>query len=264
MSDQQPQATPEQEARVRSLLAEARHTGTLPPEVAQRLDSALARLVADGPRAIDPPPPTGEPSGRPNPPPGPPNWSTQVVDLADRRRRRVTALLAAAAAVVIVGVGGTAVISSLDDKDSSQSDAGGAESVDLGELSRDANPSEAPSAQQEPGIPAPDGGSAPPPEASPLAPSMSVAAFKADALDLRSKAVYRAEAGAVVTGEQLSSDPMFVCEATPTGSGMMLGVTFDGRPAVLAYRDPQGDVQSVDLIQCGTGYILRSTVVPAP
>lgn len=71
-----------EEDQVRRLLAEARHTAPIPPDVADRMDGVLADLRAD----------------RPVP--------AAVGDLAAaRRRRRVQTLLVAAAAVVVAGVG---------------------------------------------------------------------------------------------------------------------------------------------------------------
>lgn len=68
--------------QVRRLLAEARHTDPLPPDVADRMDGVLADLRAD--RPVRP----------------------AVSDLAAaRRRRRVGTLLVAAAVVVVAGVG---------------------------------------------------------------------------------------------------------------------------------------------------------------
>ncbi len=77
--------TPEQDARVRRLLADARHTDPMPGDVVARLDRVLAGLADEPARAAT------------------------VVRLADRRRR-ATRLLVAAAAVVAVGFGGSQLL----------------------------------------------------------------------------------------------------------------------------------------------------------
>ncbi len=41
-------------------------------------------------------------------------------------------------------------------------------------------------------------------------------------------------------------------------------VLYDGSEAVLAYRPPTDDAQVVDLLQCGTGDVLRTTTLPVP
>ncbi|WP_134765818.1 hypothetical protein [Nocardioides sp. 1609] len=248
MSDEQPEATPEQQAQVRRLLAEARHTEPLPPEVAQRLDGVLAQLVSEGPRAIDPPPPS-----RPAP----------VDELGARRRRRVTGLLAAAAAVVVVGVG----IGQVTDLSGGGSDDSGGDASSGGSMSDYADAEDAPGRQSEAPEAAPSEATSDPgapPSTSARPPTVSVDAFATDAARLRGRAVVRADAGTVVTGADLSADAMFLCDATPTGPGLLLGVEYEDRPAVLAYRPARGDTQPVELLRCGTGDVLRSTVLPAP
>src|SRR5215210_7000077 len=71
---------PSEDARIRALLADARHTEAMPADVVARLDRVLAGLATE--RAPVAP----------------------VVDLA-RRRRTAAKLLVAAAAVVVAGVG---------------------------------------------------------------------------------------------------------------------------------------------------------------
>ena len=85
MSDER-DLTPEQEARVARLLADARADEPIPAEVAARLDRVLAGMA-------------GEQIAGPDQPVAP------VIDIAARRRRRVRTLLVAAAAVVVAGVG---------------------------------------------------------------------------------------------------------------------------------------------------------------
>ena len=46
------------------------------------------------------------------------------------------------------------------------------------------------------------------------------------------------------------------------GRGRLLAALYDGVPAVLAYRALTGATQTVDLLRCGSGEVLRSTVLP--
>src|SRR5215218_10271549 len=101
MSEHDPEHDPEHEpellesplgasedARIRALLADARHTEPMPADVAARLDRVLEELAQD--RAPIAP----------------------VIDLA-RRRRTAAKLLVAAAAVVVAGVGAGQVLPGL-------------------------------------------------------------------------------------------------------------------------------------------------------
>ena len=81
-------ADPDTEA-VRRLLADARHTGPMPDDVADRMDAVLTDLAAG-------------PVESPTPVPAPAD--AIVAYLATQRRRRATGLLVAAAAVVVGGV----------------------------------------------------------------------------------------------------------------------------------------------------------------
>src|SRR5687767_6234813 len=80
--------TPEQEAQVRRLLSDARHTDPMPGDVVARLDRVLAGLGDDSAR------------------------EATVVRLSDRRRT-ATRWLVAAAAVVVLGVGGNQLLDGL-------------------------------------------------------------------------------------------------------------------------------------------------------
>src|SRR4051812_28598855 len=105
--DALPDLTPDQEADVRRLLADARHEEPIPAEVGERLDRVLAGLSHDEPGA---------------------SGVAPVIDLAARRRRRnAAAVLAGAAAVVVTGFGigqGIDVGSSDDSSDATSADAG--------------------------------------------------------------------------------------------------------------------------------------------
>ena len=112
------------------LLASARHTAPVPPEVAARLDGVLAGLAAgdDAPAAPEPAP---------------------VTDLdAHRRRRRVAQILVAAAAVVVVGVGLGQVLDRGTGGDASSADNAGAAADS--QLEREQTQADAPEPQTTP------------------------------------------------------------------------------------------------------------------
>ena len=93
--EQDPPLDPDQDARIRALLADlgtAPGETSMPPEVAARLDETLAELVAEREAAEDAP---SEEASHSN-----------VVPI---RRRWATRAAAAAAAVIVVGAGGVAV-----------------------------------------------------------------------------------------------------------------------------------------------------------
>ena len=56
----------------------------------------------------------------------------------------------------------------------------------------------------------------------------------------------------------------FACDLVAPGDGVLVPVLYDGMEAVLAYRTPTDDAQVVDLLQCGTGDVLRTTTLPVP
>jgi hypothetical protein len=56
----------------------------------------------------------------------------------------------------------------------------------------------------------------------------------------------------------------FACDRADFGPGVLLPVLYDGMEAVLAYRPPTDDAQVVDLLQCGTGDVVRTTTLPVP
>lgn len=241
MSEHEPEAGPEQQASVRRLLADARHTEPLPADVAARLDAALGELTAE--RSA-------------------PTTSATVHDLAARRRRRVTRLLGAAAAVVVLGVGvGQLTDRTLDGDgtDSSTSDVGGAAAEDRGTLDREDS---AAGPESAPGPLAPVNPAEVPPQGD--VPTVGRGDLRASVLRLRDQAPLQSFAVTPLRGEDLTADELFVCGTATYGPGRLLPVRYSGAPAVLAFRPPTGDVQSVDLLQCGTATVLRSVVVPAP
>ncbi len=56
----------------------------------------------------------------------------------------------------------------------------------------------------------------------------------------------------------------FSCGPADYGVGKLMAVRYNGMPAVLAYRPPKGDTQVVELLQCGSADLMRSTTVPLP
>lgn len=248
MSDQERELTAQQEAEVSRLLADARATEPLPADVAARLDRVLVGLGEERDAR-----PTARPARGPS-----------VVELAARRRRTAASLLVAAAAVVVVGVG----VGQLVDRTSGSDDS----AADGGAVSREAEDgltagSPEAHAEEEPGAGAP---SSPPSYASAVVGRVSSDQFAADAEQLRGALPSFAAQGEFVEldasrvpNRLVDRGGAFTCAAARWGEGALVPVLFDGTPAVLAYRPPDGDTQVVVLLQCGTGDDLRSTTLPA-
>jgi hypothetical protein len=249
MPDHDPDVTPEQETRLRRLLAQARHGEPVPDDVAARLDRVLEQLQADG---LDP------------------DGDRSVVDLAARRRRRVTTLLVAAAAVVVVGVGvGQVTKSSESDTASVESSAGGDSSQSLSDDLAEAEDQRKFDGSSEfetfPGAPAPNAASGDASEsgAAPHPPVvLTTEGFAKQAVRYRNRPGVEALVSSVVPGEALSLSESFVCDTASWGEGRLLAALYDDVPAVLAYRPVAGETQTVDLLRCGSGEVLRSTVLP--
>ena len=238
MSDER-DLTPEQEARVARLLADARADEPIPPEVAARLDRVLQGMA-------------GEHVLRPGETPAP------VVDLAARRRRRVVTLLAAAAAVVVAGVGVGQVVNSQDNGDSgtagtslnAEDEGGGADGDSLEAAPQDAPPPLSNDQLRALGEP----------------PRMTSGSFAEQVHRLQDRPGVRAyQSSGPMGGRDLAAKEMdFSCTAADYGVGKLMAVRYNGMPAVLAYRPPAGDTQVVDLMQCGSGDLMRSTTISLP
>ena len=249
MPDHDPDVTPEQETRLRRLLAQARHGEPVPDDVAARLDRVLEQLQADG---LDR------------------DGDRSVVDLAARRRRRVTTLLVAAAAVVVVGVGvGQVTKSGESDTASAESSAGGDSSQSLSDDLAEAESQRKYDGSSEldtlPGAPAPNAASGDASESgvAPLPPVvLTTEGFAKQAVRYRDRPGVESLVSSVVPGEALSLSESFVCDTAPWGEGRLLAALYDDVPAVLAYRPVAGETQTVDLLRCGSGEVLRSTVLP--
>jgi hypothetical protein len=242
MSDER-DLTPEQEARVARLLADARVEEPMPAEVAERLDRVLAGLAGE---------PVSPPPERPAP----------VVDLAARRRRRVRTLLVAAAAVVVAGVGVGRLVGTQDDMDGAGGQGAAETSTrleDAPESAREGGPS------QEFGDS--DGAMSPDELKSLGEPArITTSSFASAVRKLQSRPGVRSNAASgLMDGSDLAAPDMgFRCAPTAFGAGKLIAVRYNGSPAVLVYRPPAGGTQVVDLMQCRSGDILRSTTIPLP
>jgi hypothetical protein len=260
--------TPEQEADLRRLLAEARHDDPMPENVAARLDRVLAQLAA-GDSELDP---------------------ARVVELASRRRRKASTLLVAAAAIIAIGVGIGHVMPIGDSTGSDSTSSAAADTA------REKSSAEALLSDQAGYGVLPQ--SAPDPGSRLTAVSSmhftadvrrvsrrvvvhevnnsSLDSVRGDAEGLNGAAPtsgdapeldrggsaqsYNSAAGANGARAPRASD--YDCAPAVWGPGRLMPVMYDGEPAVLAFRRPTGDSRVVDLLECGTGDILRSVTLP--
>ena len=227
--------TPDEESRVRRMLADARHTEPMPGDVVARLDRVLAGLAEE------------------------PARESAVVRLADRRRR-ATRLLVAAAAVVVIGFGGSQVIGGLggasmdamtgaDEKPAAES----AEDHGAAGADPDGEPNEGPSG---------------PENEAPTSTQDRVATirpqqFAADTQELRDVARNYAltELQAQRDGSAAFLD---VCTTGAWGAGQYVAVRYAGDPGWIVFRRPQGSTQVADLFLCGSELASRSLTLPYP
>ena len=244
MSDER-DLTPEQEARVARLLADARVQEPIPLEVAARLDRVLEGMA--GEHVL-----------------GPGEMHAPVVDLAARRRRRVVTLLAAAAAVVVAGVGVGQLVDNPSGDDAGTNsavnadDEGGGAGADEREL--DAAPPEAAEPSAAPPLTEDQVRALGQPK------KMTAGTFAAQVRSLQDQPGVRTDASSgMMRGRDLAAPEMdFSCGPADYGVAKLMAVRYNGMPAVLAYRPPKGDTQVVDLLQCGSADLVRSTTIPLP
>ena len=227
MSDDE--LSPETEAALRALLAEARVDEPVPHDVAARLDAALTDLREE--RRT-----TG---------------GASVVPLHAHRRRTATRLLVAAAAIVVGGVGFHAIRSSTT---GTAADSGGQA---LSE-SRDTH------AKTEAG--GADNGQLPQPSA-PLSNSTDLAGGRG-VVTLR-KAHFATDVERVLLSDTLFQAPSQSarsegCGARHLGRGVRLDALYGRARGVLVVRAPRGDTQVADLYLCGTSEPARSVTLPTP
>lgn len=281
MTDRDP--TPREEAALRRLLRDARHDGPVPPAVAARTEETLASLAGDGRadgagRVADPVEATG-PAARGG---------------ADhhRRRRAATALLVAAVSVVVVGIGLGQVLRPAGEQESSAA-AGSA-----GSVARDTPPDRAGAGAGADTEGAPDeesaGGSAAAPDtlsdqarqlegaARAFGPGVAVerlalvddppavreARFARDVKTVRAlqqaERRVRASADSSDRTELATRDPApgFTCPRTDVGAGRAVAVRYEDAPAVLVLRPATRATQVADLVECGSGDVIRSVTLP--
>ena len=232
-----PGLTSEQEETVRRLLSEARHEDPLPAEIGDRLDRVLADLSSSSP-------------SRPAP-----------VDLAARRRRRNAGRLLVAAAAVIVGGVAVGQMIGGNTPDSASDSAGSS-------VERGPSVSGQAGGQAEDQAGGDDSGGAPAPggaKARPLRLTSQNLERDVQRQLRRSSANADPEPGASSLAPSYDTDPTCASvSSTPYGAGTLFAALYDGVPAVLALRPPDGDTQQAQVLECGTGTPLQSVIVPVP
>ncbi len=238
-----PELTPQQETRVRALLAGARHDEPIPGDVADRLDRVLADLAS----AHDPE-----------------SGPSLTDELAARRRRRAGTLLVAAAAVVLGGVA-IAQVGPLGDDGAGDSLSVAEESTgtegraaeDGATLLYDSAGPEAADSDAAAGAPAAVAPPVPAPTPDTIRPlEVRPDRFAADAVRALAVGDRRVER----TASRVPA--WFTCDPAPWGPGHLVAVRYEGEPAVLAFREPAGETRVVDLLACGTAEVLRSATLP--
>lgn len=250
-TDDEPQGGPASaadEAAVRRLLADARAAGPVPAEVAARLDATLADLVADRAQEADATAATD---------------AAPVVPLASRRRRTAAGLLVAAAAVVVGGVAVGQLVDRSPAPDRSSAGAGSdAGTVDRGEAPAGAAEERDTAGSDEEALTMTR--ELPPIRirAPRLTPQVRPHHLQADLEWLQLEKLDGVRRGYYL-GSFVVVPKGFQCATAPWGQGIHFGVRYDGRSAMAAYREPQGDNQVVDLLQCDTAEVLRSTTLPS-
>lgn len=242
--------TPADEARLRALLADVRATGPMPPEVADRLDQVVVGLAADRSAGRRQPAVASE-------------YETNLRPLIRTRRHRVVAVLGAAAAVAVVALG---VSTFLDREPDAVTDAGSADTgVERGAVDE---PEVAKSGPAEMGTEA----DAPQDAASDPVWVMRIHTDRGPFI-VHSRHVTRDLAriqhallpspGAARYGKTTIHEPTgFSCPTASWGRGILAAAKYDGDPVYVAFRQPMGESQVVEVLQCGTGDLLRSTTLP--
>ncbi|GAB4001693.1 hypothetical protein [Nocardioides ultimimeridianus] len=231
--------TPEREAAVRRLLGSVgAEVPALPADVAERLDAALTDLVAER---------SGEE------PAGPAEHLAPVVPLSSRRRRTFAALFVAAAAVVVAGIGVPLLHDDTPAQPAASSDTGVSRTPADG-VPNAAGPLDDAEHNQVGG--SADGRTAAEPQSyrAQMDSLLHRPSLRTDLLRLRRQippdTTYRST--------RVHSAPGFTCARADFGRGYLLGATYAGAPAVVAFRRPVGSTQVAEVLQCGTGTVLRS------
>ena len=228
-------ADPDAEA-VRRLLADARHTGPMPDDVADRMDAVLADLA-------------DSPVGSEEPPVAPAD--PVVVSLAAQRRHRAAGMLVAAAAIVVGGV----VVAQHLPGSSSQSNPSAASRAEDKSADSASGQRLAPQAPQANGLDQ-SAGAAKIRDGRLLVRPQH---FTVDALAGRRVLQRKAPLSAYAS---LSRSGSF-CGVTGAG-GERVRATYQRAPAVLVFHAPGSGSQVVDLYLCGSGSPVRSATLPSP
>lgn len=237
-------ASPEDEARIRALLSGARETGPMPAAVVARLDDALVGLAAER-VTVDPVP------------------ADNVIPITRTRRHRVVAVLGIAAAIAVIGGLG---FGALQDgaSDDSLGEAGDAGSVVERGDADEAN--DAPPADREEVADGDTEPSTQPEESYIQGDQPYVVRPRFLTRDLaRIQGLVRAvDADDTADFAQglVYAPKGFPCRLATTGRGVLVGVRYDGGPAFVRFLPPMGDSQVVEVVQCRTGDLLRSTTLP--
>jgi hypothetical protein len=247
--------TPEQEEQVRRALAAAgraetgAETGSVPPDVAARLDHVLAELVQG--RSQSGQTSAGTPAGAPGKTP-----DGQPDELAARRRRKWPNVLVAAAAVaVIVAAGGAVVTRGLGTSggdsaaSSTSADSGGRAAQDRGQPEAGAAPS------------ASGGGQL----LGPAAPVPRLRTASLDA-DVRRAAAALTSPAKNAEGSGGSSARATACAtpAAPRGADVV-DVLLDGKRATLVLDPPADGTRVARIYSCGDASTPVATrTIPQP
>lgn len=250
--------TPAQDAAVRRALADAGGPEPMPEEVAARLDAAIASLASD--RSVVPD--ISHPE----------DHRVLPLDASARHRRVRARYLLAAAAVVVAGAVGAGVVSDRGGSDDAMTAADQMSDDDPARsgVAADAARSE----------PAPAGGeSTAEQEAAPEVPSglavdprrivtdAPLREVRPDRLREDLVALQHVTLPSATTDDYteatLTAPKDFMCEPADFGLGYLVGIVYDGKPAIAAFRKPVGQTQEAEVLACGTGDVLHSTTLAA-
>ncbi len=240
-----PKLTPDQEERVRRLLAEARHTGPMPPELVARFDSLIDGLARG--EDVEAAPPAADPA---------------VVPLAGRRRLRgVGALLVAAATITVLGVAGQQFTQGL---------SGAGDGEDAGSAALDAEADAGADSALESDMPE-EGATERPTDGALDNKTKRDRAYRL-ALARQAKEVrsdrFREDALrlaplAVTASSELAAKTA-CAGAADWSEGDRVPARYDGRLGALVYREATPEGQEVELFLCGVDGPVRTTTLPAP
>lgn len=222
--------TGQQSEHLRRLLADARHTEPMPPDVAARLDAVIADLGSGARR------------------------ESTVVPLAERRRRAGW-LVMAAAAVVAAGVGVGQLVGAGGGPESGTS--GAADSA-LSAPDRESAEADTPPADGDPGTGAVVRSQRSLADVRPV--TIRTDHFARDARRARAVAVSAARDPAP-EGSPTRGRDAAGCEPGVWGGGHYVAARYGGMSGWLVVRPPRGDTQVVDLFVCGEDSAERSTTL---